>query len=127
VPLLLHLDDDELLRLRGDQKERISEGMEGELDGLIDTRWRSRNIGFTPFSMPSRADHMKIAVELEHNFPPEREGPLKVFRWVLTMDLDCFRGQCSTVGFMGFIRRMLRAVLRSPWRGKAGPCRRPSC
>ena len=71
------------------------------MDGLIDTRWRSRNIGFTPFSMPSRADHMKIAVELEHNFPPEKEGPLKVFRWVLTMDLDCFRGQCSTVGFMG--------------------------
>src|SRR5260370_37759548 len=56
------------------------------IDGLIDTRWRSRNIGFTPFSMPSRADHMKIAVELEHNFPPENGGPLKVCRWFLTTD-----------------------------------------
>src|ERR1700729_3524003 len=26
------------------------------MDALIDTRWRSRNIGFTPFSMPTRAD-----------------------------------------------------------------------
>jgi hypothetical protein len=40
-------------------------------------------------------------VELEHKFPLEKEGALKSFRWLLTMDLDCFRdGQCSTVGFM---------------------------
>src|SRR5882724_8726476 len=47
------------------------------MDGLIDTRWRSRNIGFTPFSWPSRVNHLKIGVELEHRFPLETEGPLK--------------------------------------------------
>ncbi len=72
------------------------------MDALIDTRSRSRNIGFTPFSKSSQAEHMKIAVELEHKYPLEKDGPPKSFRWVLTMDLDCFRdGQCSTVGFMG--------------------------
>ena len=71
------------------------------MDALIDTRWRSRNIGLTPFSKPAKADHLKIAVELQHTFPLEKDGPLKNFRWLLTMDLDCFHdGPCSTVGFM---------------------------
>jgi hypothetical protein len=73
------------------------------MNALIDARWQSRNIGFTPFSMPVRSDHMKISVELAHKFPLEQNGPAKIFRWLLTMDLDCFRGggPCSTVGFMG--------------------------
>jgi len=72
------------------------------MDGLIDKRWQSRNVGFTPLRMPSRTDHMQIATELEHKFPIEKTGEYKTFRWLLTMDLDCFPdGQCSTVGFMG--------------------------
>lgn len=70
------------------------------MDGLLDSRWRSRPIGFTPFSMPTRAEHMQIALEVDHEFPLNGQPP-KTFRWVLTMDLDCFRdGQCSTVDFM---------------------------
>jgi hypothetical protein len=71
-------------------------------NGLIDKRWRSQNIGFTPFSWPVRSEHMQIAAELEHRLPLEKAGEFKTFRWVVTMDLDCFsHGQCSTVGFMG--------------------------
>lgn len=88
------------------------------MDGLIDSRSRSRNIGFTPFSSWSKAEHMKIAVELEHKYPLEKDGPPKSFRWLLTMDLDCFKdGQCSTVGFMGIYTpdaqgRFTRALVR---------------
>jgi len=72
------------------------------MEGVIDTRCRSRNIGFTPLRMSLRAKHMKVAVELEHTFSIEKEGAPRVFRWMLTMDLDCFRGgPCSDVGFMG--------------------------
>jgi hypothetical protein len=72
------------------------------MDGLIDMRWRSRNVGFTPFSIPVRSEHMQIATELEHKLPAEKEGEYKTFRWVLTMDLDCFKeGTCSTSGLMG--------------------------
>lgn len=96
------------------------------MDAPIDTRWRSRNVGFTPFSMPVRADHLKIAVELEHWFPLEKNGPLKSFRWLLTMDLDCFHdGPCSTVGFMGiytpdaqgrFTRALARVAGTESWK-----------
>ena len=66
------------------------------MNATIDQRWQSRNIGFTPFSWPSRTNHMTIATELDHKF----DG--KTFRWRLTMDLDEFSdGQCRTVGFMG--------------------------
>lgn len=74
------------------------------MNGLIDTDWRSRNIGFTPFSLPSRADHLSIAVELEHRFPVKKGDEPRKFRWLLTMDLYGFPdGQCSTVGFMSII------------------------
>lgn len=64
----------------------------------LDNRWQSRNVGFTPIRIPGRTEHLRIGVELDHEFP----GIEKVFRWLLTMDVDCFRdGTCSTVGFMG--------------------------
>ena len=72
------------------------------VDALADARTRSRNIGFTPFSMPSRTEHLRIGVELEHRVVPEKGGAPRIFRWLLTMDLDCFRnGECRTVGFTG--------------------------
>jgi hypothetical protein len=66
------------------------------MDGLVDTRWSSRSMGFLPFGIPLPADHLKIAVEVE------RKVEQKTLRWLLTMDLDCLKGgPCSTVGFMG--------------------------
>src|SRR5215468_3558704 len=32
-----------------------------DTEAVIDRRWSSSNIGFTPFSMPFRADHLLIA------------------------------------------------------------------
>jgi hypothetical protein len=53
-----------------------------------------------------RAEHVFIAVELDQEFPLEKGRPPKILRWLLTMDLDCFRdGQCSTVGFMSIFTR----------------------
>ncbi len=70
------------------------------MDGFIESRIRWRNVGFTPFALPSRSDHLFIAVELEHEIPVDEAVPPKVFHWMLTMDLDRFAdAQCSTVGF----------------------------
>lgn len=76
------------------------------MNGVIDTVWRSRNIGMLPFGWPSRADHMQIALELDHEFPqPQNKAP-KLFRWVITLDLDCFSdGTCSTSDFMAIFSR----------------------
>jgi hypothetical protein len=65
------------------------------MDGLIDPRWQWKGIALTPFSIPVRSEHTKIGVELE------RKIEQKTFRWLLTLDLDCYGGPCSTVGFMG--------------------------
>jgi hypothetical protein len=66
------------------------------MDARIAPSWIWRNVGFSPISLPVRAEHVKIGVELAHRFDD------KTFRWMLTMDLDCEkRGPCSTVGFMG--------------------------
>lgn len=74
------------------------------MNGLVDSRYRSRNIGFTPFQSPPRADHVMIAVELDHEFSFENGRPPRNLRWLLTMDLDCFSNrQCSTVGFMSIL------------------------
>ena len=92
----------------------------------IDSRIRSRNIGFTPFSAPSRAEHLKVAVELEHPFPADGNGPARSFRWLLTMDLDCFsNGECRTDGFMNiytpdaqgrFSRQLVREGSGEAWK-----------
>jgi hypothetical protein len=65
-------------------------------DGVVDRRWHFSNIGFTPFSMPSRADHIAIAVELE--FPlPRKDGDDTIHRWLYTADIDRLPdGDCST-------------------------------
>lgn len=74
------------------------------MDVPLDSRIRSRNIGFTPFSSYSRSEHMKIAVELKHELPVDQTGATKTFRWLLTMDVDCFKGgTCSTNDFMTIV------------------------
>jgi hypothetical protein len=70
------------------------------MNGLLDPVWRWRNIGFTPLSMPVKGEHMKIGVELLHTIPVEGGSDFTA-RWLLTMDLDGFKGQSATVGFMG--------------------------
>lgn len=90
------------------------------LDGVIDTRWRSRNIGFTPFSWPARSEHLQVAVELDHEFPAANDRPPKTFRWLLTMDIDRFReGTCSTSGFLAILTpdaagRFTKPLARQP-------------
>jgi len=74
------------------------------MDVPLDSRIRSRNIGFTPFSSYSRSEHMKIAVELKHELPVDTGGATRSFRWLLTMDVDCFKGgTCSSNDFMTIV------------------------
>ncbi|MGY8664739.1 hypothetical protein Q3C01_20615 [Bradyrhizobium sp. UFLA05-109] len=63
---------------------------------VIDRRWNFRNIGFTPFSMPFRADHLFLAAELEFAIP-RRDGGDAVHRFLYTADIDRMPdGDCST-------------------------------
>jgi len=64
--------------------------------GLVDRRWRWVPIGMTGLSLPTRADHILIAAELEQLIP-QADGQLKSFQWLHTMDIDCFASQeCSS-------------------------------
>jgi hypothetical protein len=67
--------------------------------GLVDKRWRSKPVGFTPFSVPVRTEHMMIAAELEHKLQLTKDGEVRVFHWVHTMDIDCTQGECATTDF----------------------------
>jgi len=90
------------------------------MDGAIDNRWSSRSMGFLPFGIPVRSEHVQIAVEVERKIDD------RSFRWLLTMDLDCLKGgSCSTVGFMGiympdaqgrFTRRLPRQGGTESWK-----------
>jgi hypothetical protein len=92
-----------------------------EMHGLIDRRTQSRNIGFTPFSLPSRTDHMLIGVELEHVFPFANNAPSKILRWLLTMDLDRFKDdQCRTVGFMSIFTQDADGKFTKPLQRQGG-------
>jgi hypothetical protein len=63
---------------------------------VIGRRWSFTNIGFTPFSMPFRADHIAIAVELPFVMP-RKEGDDVVHHWLYTADIDRLPdGDCST-------------------------------
>lgn len=71
------------------------------VDATIDSRVRSRNVGFTPFAKPEKADHLRIAIELDHEFALADGSTPKPVRWLLTMDVYCYQdGQCSTDDFM---------------------------
>jgi hypothetical protein len=63
---------------------------------VIDRRWSFSNIGFTPFSMPFRADHIAIAAELVFVIP-KRDGGDTEHRWLYTADVDRMPdGDCAT-------------------------------
>jgi hypothetical protein len=65
-------------------------------DAIIDRRWRWFNIGFTPFSMPARVDHLSLAVELEFALPI-KDGPDTIRHWLYTAEIYRHRdGDCST-------------------------------
>ena len=64
--------------------------------GVVDRRWGFSNIGFTPFSMPYRADHIAIAAELPFVLP-RKGGDDIVHRWLYTADIDRMPdGDCNT-------------------------------
>jgi hypothetical protein len=59
---------------------------------LINRRWNFSNVGFTPFSIPFRADHIAVAAEL-----PKKGGDDIVHQWLYTADIDRMPdGDCST-------------------------------
>ena len=63
---------------------------------VIDRRWRWSNIGFTPFSMPARVDHLSVAAELEFALP-RKDSPDAIRRWLYTAEIYRHRdGDCST-------------------------------
>jgi hypothetical protein len=65
-------------------------------EAVVDRRWSFANIGFTPLSMPFRADHILIAAELPFVLP-KRDGDDIVHHWLYTAEV--YRtpgGDCST-------------------------------
>src|SRR5580658_3327382 len=62
----------------------------------IARRWSFTNIGFTPFNMPFRADHLAIAAELAFVIPT-RDGGENTYHWLYTARVDRLPdGDCST-------------------------------
>ncbi len=67
---------------------------------IIDRRWHSQNIGFTPLSMPLRADHLQIAAELEQFLPGAVNGKDLTLHLLCKMDIDRLPGDdCATSDF----------------------------
>jgi hypothetical protein len=63
---------------------------------VIERRWSSSNIGFTPFRMPFRADHLSLATELVFTVP-RRDGGDIDHHFLYTADIDRLPdGDCST-------------------------------
>jgi hypothetical protein len=63
---------------------------------VVGRRWNFVNIGFTPFSMPFRADHLAVAAELAF-VVPQRDGGEATHRWLYTADINRLPdGDCNT-------------------------------
>ena len=59
-------------------------------------RWTFVNIGFTGLSMPVRADHLPLALELAFTVP-QKSGADIVHRWLYTADIDRLPdGDCTS-------------------------------
>ncbi len=63
---------------------------------VINRRWTFVNIGFTGLSVPVRADHVMIAMELAFVVPRKNSADA-VHRWLYTADIDRLPdGDCSS-------------------------------
>jgi hypothetical protein len=63
---------------------------------VIDRRWQWTNVGFTPFSIPKRVDHISIAAELQFAVP-RKEGEDTIHHWLYTAEIYRYPGgDCST-------------------------------
>jgi hypothetical protein len=63
---------------------------------VISRRWSWVNIGFTPFSMPLRADHLALGFEVAYVIP-RREGGEATYQFLYTADIDRLPdGDCAT-------------------------------
>jgi hypothetical protein len=63
---------------------------------IVARAWQWTNVGFTPFSIPVRVDHLAMAFELERALP-RRDGGETLHRWLYTADVYRYRGgDCST-------------------------------
>jgi hypothetical protein len=68
---------------------------------ILERRWKWVNVGFTPFSVPRRTDHLQIAAELEQVVPAGPGGRDIALPVLYRMDVDRFsEGSCSTYGFV---------------------------
>jgi hypothetical protein len=65
----------------------------------IDRSWRWVNVGFTPFSLPARTDHLQILAELVTVVPAEGKDEAISFNILYRMDVYRFKsGDCSHNG-----------------------------
>lgn len=79
---------------------RVVSGDDGTVkfttEAVIERRWSSSNIGFTPFRMPFRAGHLSLAAELVFTVP-RRDGGDFDHHFLYTADIDRLPdGDCST-------------------------------
>lgn len=63
------------------------------------TQWR--NIGFTPFSWPSKTDHLLIAAEMERVLPVD--GKDQTFHWLYTENIFHFASGETSGGYVDAI------------------------
>lgn len=62
----------------------------------IDRRWISVPVAQTGLSVPKRADHLRIALELDQALP-QADGRQPVHRWLHLLDIDCLAdGSCAS-------------------------------
>lgn len=67
---------------------------------IIDKRIVWDNVGFTPFSLPKRVDHLSLAAELE-TVLPQKGGEDVPHRWLYTAEIYHYPdGDCSTDGLV---------------------------
>ena len=65
---------------------------------IIDKRVVWDNVGFTPFSLPRRVDHLALAAELE-TVLPQKDGDDVTHHWLYTAEIYHYPGDdCSTDG-----------------------------
>lgn len=66
------------------------------MPAMIDRRWISVPVAQTGLSVPRRADHLRVAAELEQTLPMA-DGRLLVQPWLHVLDIDCTSADaCST-------------------------------